>query len=181
MARDNQNKPENTGEADSKDETNTNPSAPAVNPKDLEKREAELAKKEKAAQEALDKVAEAESRVDEKLAEMDAKIAELTRDAQKDLVTRTTEEKAALVTRLQNEAYAGQKVGELQDYTPLVTLANITQAGVIVYEKGITYEVPKAIVTDLRRRESEHLDYKENLHVRREDIMPSGTISGGGK
>lgn len=148
--------------------------------KELEEREAKAAERERAAADALAKAQQIESRVDEKMDEINAKLAELSRDANKDLVARTNQEKADLVARLQNEAY-GDRAGELEDFTPLVSMANVTQAGVISYERGISYQVPKQVKEDLQRRQADHLDYKENLHIRNENILPSGTISGAGK
>lgn len=153
---------------------------------DLEKRAADLAEREAALNKKEADVAAIEARVDEKLGDVDRRIAELTRDSSKDAVTKNNEEKADMVKRQQALAYVDEDgnpidLGELVDYTPLVTLANVSNAGTIVYEKGIKYSVPQQIVDDLRRREVEHLDYKENLHVRHDDLLNSGTISGGGK
>lgn len=147
---------------------------------ELAKREAALAEREEAAAERDRRADENAAKVDAALAQIDQKLAELNRKG-KETKGPDNEEKAEIVSQLQEQAYAGQDNGELVDYTPLVTQANISNAGTIVYEKGVPYRAPKLIVDDLRRRESEHLDYKENLHIRDEQLLYSGTISGGGK
>lgn len=159
---------------------------------EIEAREQALAAREKAAEDAVNSANALIARVDERMGEIDKKLAEVNRDVNKDAMQRTSQEKSDLVTKLQDLAYAdasytnesGETIVVLSDiieYTPLVTLANNTNAGMIVYEKGIKYLVPQCIVDDLRVRESTHLDYKENLHIRNDNVLNSGTISGGGK
>jgi hypothetical protein len=174
------------------------PGAPSVNTES----EAKLAQlianaeaREQAAAEAEAKAKAAEDKVNAALKQIDDKLAVLNRAAP--ATGPTDQEKADFVTMQLEQAHGDDTysvydddhnetkvpvMSDIQDYTPAVTLANITQkSGVIVFEKGVNYRVPKFIIDDLRRREIEHLDYKENLHIRHEDILPSGTISGGGK
>lgn len=150
--------------------------------------------REKAAAEAEARAEAAQKKVDQSIKEIDDKIAVLNRA--KPQVGPTDQEKADVVAAQLEQAHGEQTyttyddegnetktpvMSDIQEYIPAVTLANNSSAGVIVFEKGVKYQVPKFIIEDLRRREIEHLDYKENLHIRHEEILPSGTISGGGK
>ncbi len=193
MANNNSSKPE-------EGQTNA-PSTPPTNPPDTSandalearKREKELAEREAVVKAAEERVAAAEKRIDDKLQQMDDALAKVARSNDpEEVVLRLNEQKVAIVHKLQRVAYADQEVendrgemvpvlSDMVEYTPRVNLANITQAGVIGYEKGLTYKVPRAIKEDLTRREAEHLDYRENLHVRNEDVIYAGKISGGGK
>jgi hypothetical protein len=161
--------------------TQPNPVQNGPTPEELAAREAALVEREKAAADALTQAQSIEQRVNEKLEKLDSQVAALNRDVSKDAVTRTNEEKADLVEKLQDFAYEGQDVGELVDFTPTVNLANVTNAGVIGYERGLTYRVPKKVVEDLLRRQTDFMNYQEDLHVRNVNILDSGTISGAGK
>lgn len=148
---------------------------------ELQAREAALEARENAVKEAESRVTELDAKIDKRLEQIDARIAALSRNDKAPVVN--NQEKADIVTALLEAAYEKQPeaLADPIEYTPMVTMANLTAAGTIVFEKGIKYLVPRGIVEDLERRQIEHLDYRENLHVHNVDILDSGTISGGGK
>jgi hypothetical protein len=156
------------------------PAAPAVDPAasaDLAAREQSVAEKEANAQAILDKAQEVMAR-----AEAATRAAEaITSDDTEAKLQASKEEKANVVKAQIEAAYGDQELGEPVSFTPVHTLTNVAAQHTIVFEEGVTYEIPRVLADDLKIRDDAYGNYKTHLHIREEKFINAGTISAGGK
>lgn len=164
------------------------PTEPTLTPEQIAAREKELDAREARLKEQEQAQTAVQARMDKRLDEIDAKLAQISQDDKVTLANRTAQEKAAIVEKQLVLAFANDDgefpaaLGDAVVYKPVVTLSNNTSAGLITFEKGITYNnVPQEIVNDLQERAERWIAYQESLHVRDDQVLNSGTISGGGK
>lgn len=148
-------------------------------PSDLEAREKAVAIREAAADATLARAEAVAKSVEDSL----KKASEISAGAQAADTTSqvSAQEKANIVTLLIQKAFSDKELGEVVPFTPAITMANNTSAGLITFEAGVEYQLPKDIVDDLVDRQSYYGRYKENLHIRTVVSQEVGQISGAGK